>query len=338
MKKIIFWTVCLLSAWNVKGQQKPHYSQYVLNQYILNPALSGIENYTDVKLSHRHQWVGIEDAPVTTYITAHMPLGKSDFKTTSTSYAMKGENPRGSSYWENYTASEPHHGIGVQVINDRTGPITHLNAYLTYAYHLGLSAKTNLSAGFGVGLKRLGLNSNKLNFGTPVDPAVANSGIINKTTPDINAGLYLYSSSFFLGLSAQQILPSKLDFSGSTVRTQDSRLVPHFFGTAGVRLLVTEDINMIPSVMVKYLSNLPTQFDINTKFQYQDIAWLGAGYRLNDGYMGMVGLNVNNTFNLSYSYDYTTSRLNTYSKGTHEILIGFVLGNTYGDTCPRNVW
>ena len=40
------------------AQQKPHYTQYILNNYILNPALTGIENYTDVKMSARDQWVG----------------------------------------------------------------------------------------------------------------------------------------------------------------------------------------------------------------------------------------------------------------------------------------
>ncbi len=59
----------------ISAQQKPYYTQYILNNYILNPALSGIENYTDVKLSHRHEWVGIADAPVTTYLTIQGPIG-----------------------------------------------------------------------------------------------------------------------------------------------------------------------------------------------------------------------------------------------------------------------
>ncbi|HEU4469770.1 MAG TPA: type IX secretion system membrane protein PorP/SprF, partial [Flavisolibacter sp.] len=45
-----------------------------------------------------------------------------------------------------------------------------------------------------------------------------------------------------------------------------------------------------------------------------------------------------NKFTVSYSYDYTTSALNNYTRNTHEVLIGFMLGNGYGDTCPRNVW
>ena len=60
------------------AQQLPQYTQYILNNYLLNPAVSGIENYTDIKISHRHQWAGIQDAPVTTYFTIHGPLGKKD--------------------------------------------------------------------------------------------------------------------------------------------------------------------------------------------------------------------------------------------------------------------
>ena len=26
------------------------------------------------------------------------------------------------------------------------------------------------------------------------------------------------------------------------------------------------------------------------------------------------------------------------NEGTHEILVGFMLGNRYGDWCPRNLW
>src|ERR1700710_1772255 len=102
MKKIIFSISCILIAASAMAQQKPEYTQYILNQYIINPALTGIENYTDVKISHRHQWVGLQDAPVTTYFTIHKPLGKQDDRTTATSFETPGENPRGQSYWEQY--------------------------------------------------------------------------------------------------------------------------------------------------------------------------------------------------------------------------------------------
>lgn len=339
MKKIFLTGFCMLFLAAAWAQQKPHYTQYILNQYIINPALTGIENYIDVKASHRHQWVGLQDAPITSYISIHGAIGKKDYRTSPTSFRVPGENPRGTAYWEDYTAAEPHHGIGLQMINDRTGPLSRFAAYATYAYHIGISARTTLAAGFGAGLTNLSLNTSKLDFiYVPVDPAVANSGIINTIKPDFNAGLYLYSADYFVGLSAMQIIPQKIAFSDYAVKTTDGKFVPHMFATAGYRFLLNEDFNLIPSVMVKYINPLPTQIEFNAKLQYQDIAWVGASYRNSEGFAGMVGVNISNSLNIGYSYDYTTSRLNTVSKGTHEILIGFMIGNKYADWCPKNVW
>lgn len=340
MKKF-WWFIGItgLGSLSVFGQQKPHYTQYIQNQFIINPALAGIENYTDIRVSHRHQWVGLGDAPITTYFTIHAPLGKKDFRTSPTSNRVPGNNPRGRQYWEEYTAAAPHHGIGLQVLNDQTGPLSRFAAYATYAYHIGLSARTSLAAGFGAGITNFSLNTSKLDFiYVPVDPAVYQNGILNTLKPDFNAGLYLYGANFFAGLSAQQIIPLQIAFSDYAVQEQKGKFVPHLFATTGYRLSVGDDFNLIPSVMVKYIRPLPVQVELNAKLQYLDLAWVGASYRQKEGFAGMLGINISNTLNLGYSYDYTTSRLNTVSRGTHELMLGFTLGNRYGDWCPKNVW
>jgi type IX secretion system PorP/SprF family membrane protein len=337
MKKI-FVIVIFMVSWQINfAQQRPHYTQYVLNNYILNPALSGIENYTDVKISGRDQWVGLDGAPRTMYLTIHTPIGKKDYKTSATSYNVPGENPRGTNYWSNYTASEPHHGVGLSIMDDKTGLYNRFSANVSYAYHLGLSARTNIAAGFAAGIQNISRNGAKSTFnnGDPTDPAQGNTADIYKIRPDLSAGIWVYSADYFFGLSAQQIIPQKVAFTDDTL---GFKLVPHLFATAGYRFLINEDVNAIPSVMVKYVSPIDPQFDLNLKLQYQDLFWVGGSYRYKDGYAAMIGLNVANTFNVGYSYDFTQTPLNTVSKGTHEIIIGFLIGNRYGDTCPRNVW
>ena len=338
MKKIAAALLCVICSLFVAAQQKPQYTQYVLNNYILNPALSGIESYTDVKLSHRQQWVGLQGAPVTTYLTINTPLNKNDERQNTATVPKPGENPRGKAYWENYEAAKPHSGIGLTVINDRTGPLNNFTIDATYAYHIGLSPKTNLAAGFGIGVTNLSLDRGALNFEIPVDPAVYGSGSINTFKPDFNAGIWLYSADYFVGASAQQIIPQRVSFTGKAITLDNGKLVPHMFFTAGYRFLLTDDVNMIPSVMMKYVDPLPVQFDFNVKLLYQDFLWIGASVRTYDGFAAMLGLNISSKFNIGYSYDLTTSRLNTVSYGTHEILLGFLIGNKYGDGCPRKVW
>ncbi len=341
MKKVlILFGLFILLGLNALAQQRPYYTQYIMNNYIINPAVAGIENYWDIKASHRMQWVGLQDAPVTTYITVHGPLKKSDYeRETATSFRARGQNPRGQDYWRDYTAADPHQGVGFTIMNDKTGPLNRFAAYGTYAYHLGISPTTNLSAGFSAGFTNLSLDASKLNFGgATVDPAVAGSGLINRLKPDISAGLWLYSRNYFVGLSAQQIIPQNVAFSDNQVSLTKGKLVPHLFLSAGYRMPISEDISFLPSALIRYISPLPVGFDLNAKFQYQDILWVGASYRYKDGFAGMLGININNNINIGYSYDIQTSQLNTVSKGTHEILIGFLLGNKFGDWCPTKLW
>lgn len=338
--KRIFIILIVFITIHGKAQQRPYYTQYIMNNYLINPAVAGIENYWDLKLSHRMQWVGLQDAPVTSYITIQGPVHKADYNNeTATTFHADGQNPRGTNYWRDYTAPDPHAGIGFTMINDRTGPLNRFAAYGTYAYHVGLSSTTNLSAGISAGFTNMSLDASKLNFGTiSVDPAVGSSGLINKIKPDISAGLWLYSSDYFIGLSAQQIVPEQIAFSDNTVYVDKGKLVPHLFLSAGYRMQMSDDVSFLPSVLIRYINPLPIGFDMNAKFQYQDLLWAGASYRYQDGFAAMIGVNLNHNINIGYSYDMQTSQLNTVSKGTHEILIGFLLGNKYGDWCPRNLW
>lgn len=342
--KTQFLLIAVLGFGSVNfAQQRPHYTQYILNQYIINPAITGIENYTDLKISTRDQWVGLNGAPKTSYLTVHAPLGKKDYRTNATSYEIPGQNPRGKYYWENYTAAEPHHGIGLAIINDATGSFNRFSANISYAYHLGLTPTTNFSGGFYAGITNVSINKAKQDFtgnGDPFDPATAAAmdGEINRIRPDVGVGLWLYSKNYFVGLAAQQVIPQKVVFTDDAAIATTGRLVPHLFLTAGYRFLLGDDINAIPSLMVKYInasSNTNFQPEANLKLQYRDLFWLGGSYRYENGYAAMGGLNLKNSINLGYAYDFTTTALNTVSRGTHEIMLGFLIGNKYSEACPR---
>lgn len=55
-------------------QHFPQHSQYFLNNFLINPALAGIEEYVDIKVSSRAQWTNVKGAPLTNYLSVHMPL------------------------------------------------------------------------------------------------------------------------------------------------------------------------------------------------------------------------------------------------------------------------
>jgi type IX secretion system PorP/SprF family membrane protein len=316
------------------AQQKPQYTQYVFNNLLLNPAVSGIENYTDVKAGYRSQWTGLQGAPVTSYLTITAPLGKDFLQGDATSFpGGGGVNPSSRLYTQNYMAAEPHHGIGFTLVTDNAGPITQTYFDATYAYHLGLTDRLNLSVGVAGGMSHISLNTAAITLENSFDPAISN-GNNSQWKPDLSAGIWLYGPDFYFGTSVQQLLPQNLYFSSSHAINQ-SKTVPQYFFTAGTKLYISDDLTLLPSVLVKVINPTPATFDINAKLSFKDQVWLGASYRKDDSFGVLVGVNISSFINVGYSYDITTSALNTVSNGTHEIVIGLLLNNRYKVTCPQ---
>lgn len=312
----------------VSAQQKPQYTQYVFNNFLLNPALSGIENYTDVKLGYRSQWTGLQGAPVTTFFTINTPIGDNFINGDATEMPPAGgTDPASRSYTQNYQAAEPHHGIGFMVVNDKAGPITSTNIDATYAYHIGLTSSLNLALGVAAGAAHTSLNTSILTTTTPGDPAIDGAGG-GVWSPDISIGVWAYSSNYYVGASVQQVLPEKLYFDAKDAAYQN-KSVPQYFFTAGYKLFVSDDLALMPSVMVKVINPVPITYDINAKLSFRDIFWVGGSYRHNDSFGVLAGFNVSSLINVGYSYDITTSALNTVSNGTHEIVLTILLNNKY---------
>lgn len=336
MKKILVFVFIFIARAGM-AQQLPQFTQYIFNNYLINPAISGIENYTDVKLGHRNQWTGLEGAPVTSYFSINAPIGRNFIEGDATSFLAEGGiNPSSRLFTQNYQAAEPHHGIGGMVMTDKAGPITQTNVNATYAYHLGLTARLNLSVGVMAGFNRLTLNTAEITLTNPNDPAITNGYNNAQWKPDVGAGVWLYSSTYFVGLSARQLLPQKYYFSESRTTYTGSNSVPHFYLTAGAKLFMTDEITFMPSIMVKRTAPVPLTYDVNGKFNFQDKFWIGGSYRHNDAAALLAGFNLNSLINVGYSYDITTSALNTVSRGTHEIFLGLMLNNRYKVTSPQH--
>src|SRR5476651_1728464 len=176
MKRILYLFIFFaLYIQSGVAQQRPQYTQYVFNNLLLNPAVTGIENYTDVRAGYRSQWTGLQGAPVTSYLTVSAPIGNDFLNGDATAFpAQGGVNPSSRLYTQNYMAAEPHHGIGFMIVTDQAGPITQTNIDATYAYHLGLTERINLAVGVAAGVSNINLNTNELTLETPFDPAIAN--------------------------------------------------------------------------------------------------------------------------------------------------------------------
>jgi type IX secretion system PorP/SprF family membrane protein len=321
-----------------QAQQRPQYTQYIFNNYVLNPAISGIENYTDCKAGYRTQWAGLDGAPVTQFFSVHSPINKTDLNTSVTSFGGQEDNPLSRSYVATYQSSDPHHGIGIYGVFDKAGPIKRFDINATYAYHLGISAKTNLSLGVAAGITSIGLDPSKINLEENDDTAIP-PYLNSQIKPDVSAGLWFYGPLYFVGLSGQNLLGQTISFGTQQANNdKKGKNVRHYFLTAGYKFFLSEDIAAVPSIMFKRVAPVPNSYDANIKFSFRDKLWLGGSYRHNDSFAGILGFYFANFLNISYSYDTTISRLGSVNKGSHEVVLGFLLDNTYRVTCPQKNW
>jgi type IX secretion system PorP/SprF family membrane protein len=329
---LFFCCVCCLS---VMGQQRPQFSQYVQNNYLLNPAVAGIESYTDLRLGFRNQWVSLEGAPKSFYASIQTSLNKNDRNVPS-------RKSRAHDFGKNKTNANknnrfyvrPHHGIGAVAQVDQAGLLTMTSFNVSYSYHLPLTKSINLSSGFNTGVVQYRLNRNDLDLVTPDDPFIVDFNNINKL--DLGVGLWLYGRNFYVGGSGIQLIKSKNDVVLSN--TPRASLQPHYYATAGVRVPIHRELDIIPSVLVKMAEGGMTTVDVNAKMIFGERYWGGVSYRHLDAASIMAGVHVSHFADVSYSYDFATSDMNRVSVNSHEIVVGLKLNNMRKIICPEWIW
>ena len=299
------------------AQQRPQYTQYMINPFLLNPAVSGTEDYADIRAGYRKQWTGFDGSPRTMYLSAHTNIGK-HLVTNNRSRNKK----------------NGFHGVGAIVTNDAIGPTTTTTVSAAYSYHLKVSKKVFASLGLMGGFNQFSLDGGKLVAANPNDGLIA--GQSKMGLGDITLGGWVYSDKFYAGASMAQLAPS-IAFT-QTGQRQDYTLTKHYFITAGYRIPLGYDFTFIPSFCITVATPAPMSFDINAKVRYKDFLWAGVSYRNRDAVAGMVGVIINNMFDVSYSYDYITSDINKYTGGSHEIVVGYRMKSIIRDVCPSNFW
>ncbi|WP_299759249.1 type IX secretion system membrane protein PorP/SprF [uncultured Pontibacter sp.] len=337
-KLLAFGVMFLVAAGSAFAQQRPQYTQYTLNNYLANPAITGIEDYADLKLGTRHQWSGLEGAPQSYYVSLHMPVNKPGGSTYGGRRSMAKESSMKSS--NIYRKSRPHHGFGLMAMSTETGPLKRGSISASYAYHQPLSRNIKVSAGVQPGIIQYSLDpaSVKLANNSLHDPAIYD-GRVNEVKFDLTMGLWLYSRNFYAGVAGAQLVPSKRQFvADNTVSDNEGSLQQHYYVTGGYRLDVAPYFALIPSVMVKMAQPSPLSVDATMKALYADRLWAGITYRHKESVAAMAGISINHLLDLAYSYDATTSPLGQASAGSHEVVLGFKLRNTRKIICPEWAW
>ena len=308
MKKVIaialIAVASIMGAEKVQAQQLPQFTQYMFNNYIVNPAVAGVYNYYQVRTNNRFQWAGIPDAPQTFSLSAYGPHAKKDM------------------------------GFGGYFYRDQTGPTSRTGGLFSYSYNMPINKEMRISGGLSLGFLIFGVDGSKLDLGDfsygVIDPAMYRTSK-SIFTPDASIGFQLYSSYYFAGISAHQLFGQKL-YKSLLPRGgefQDTiyginKLKQHFTVSGGYMYMLNRDWDFEPSALIKYMFGAPVQVDLNIKANYRKKIWGGLSFRWQDGISILFGYNHEGKYIFGYSFDYSLTSIGKYNAGSHEIMLGYM--------------
>ena len=312
------------------GQQLPQFSQFHRNQAMVNPGATGAYDFLDITAGGRYQWLGFNNdvqgnvAPRTSYFNVANVL-----KFKKVRYNPAARFSSGPIQKPEVGTGKLKHAVGLQVIADEYGAFRNLAFSGTYAIHVPMNDKINLSLGARIGMSNHSFLTEKATLlstmtGGMVDNSYDNfvANGFSRMFMDVSSGLYLYSEKFFVGVSANQLTQDFVSFGSGTTNFNP---VMHFDLTAGMYFNLNENLTLMPAVVAKYMAPAPPALQLNMQMEYKKWLWFGVGYRHTDAIIAMVGGNISDRFKLGYSFDYSTSRFNSFTSGGHEIVLGFMI-------------
>ena len=316
---------CLIGH-TLVAQYVPNSNQAFQFAPVFNPAFSGLEGYRDLKFSYRYQWAGFGgDAPKFINLSYNfrvkepLDLTLHALRTSSTTINQKKDDiPK---------IKKAIQGLGLNIFNETVGPINRLGGGINYAFHYPINNTLRLSGGIGVMLDNTKINLDKLYFGINgvpdpfYDRLVANGS--NHTELNVRAGVLLYSPKFYVGLSYLPIV-------NTSIKSSEVDIGDPFYKAsiqAGAAFPVNSTIDIKPSILALWQLSNTISVDYNVKMFVQEKVWFGVTYRDIESFVGILGFNLNDMFGASYSYEVSSSGIQQFSDGSHELVLSVRLNN-----------
>lgn len=258
--------VLLLLGSPLAAQQLPARSPFVPNNFLWNPAMTAIEDFWEIGVTHQQEWVGFEDAPQTTTIYGQYPFQKQNFS------------------------------LGGFLALDEIKPVRNNTLALTYAYKLNLGPRrrrrsgprknAQLSLGLMLAMQQVfidGADYIVRDVGDPLQPV----GELNEFVPNVGLGVFFASrpagrqdgSFFFAGAGTNQILPQDITFR-ETLPSGNLERAFHGNATLGYRS-VGKSLVIEPSLWLNYAGENISNSQFNLHIENPKAFWGGLSYSLN---------------------------------------------------------
>jgi type IX secretion system PorP/SprF family membrane protein len=295
MKKLSLLAGFLLCLGYLSAQNEAVLTQYTVQPFLLNPALSGFDDLHQIRLNYRSSWTGFPDAPNT--------------------YALNYNGPVSNNF-----------GLGGQLLAENVASTFRYDLKLAYAFHTDLE-EFRLAGGFSTSFSNFRLRNRAIGgFGFDANDPEVVEALDGKNSFEAALGFHArYKNQTFVGLTFPSLISARLDQIDSD-NGEDQGGADNFIIRVGQDIRLKErNFQVTPSVVISRVFGAPFRVDVNAVASFLDEQFTaGLGYRAGAG--NDVGVLLGMRFDrlrVYYSYDLNFGSFQTYSGGSHEITLGF---------------
>ena len=306
MRKSFLFLLSTVAFFNLKAQQIPLNNHYFINKFILNPAFTGNSDLSNAYLTHRSQWVGVQGAPQTSYLTIDGSVDKKNI------------------------------GLGLNLFSDVTDISSRTGAYGSYSYKVNLMNDHSLRLGLSAGIVDYKLDFSRAVYRDKMDPFLMTQ-TVHKTVFNADFGLAYNWKDLEVGLAVPQMLGNKVNYN---INNSDIffRVERHIVGSLKYvfNIVSEKGITAYPLIVVRSVKGSPVQYDINGIVDWKKLGWLGFSFRNSNSVGVSAGVRYKN-LSVGYAYDLGIAGIKAYSGPTNEFLLGFSFGKKEDDATAEKL-
>jgi type IX secretion system PorP/SprF family membrane protein len=295
MKRIYSILLVLLAFSDADAQHLQQSNFTYQNPIFSNPAFAGVDYNFDVIAGQRLQWVGVNGAPATTYVSANAYMDKNM-------------------------------GLGGNIILDRSFMYNSLTAKFAYAYHLELGNESVLSLALAPGFYQNSLNPDGAIATDYTDQALQKT--MGGTGFDADFGLAYVSENLRIGAAVSHLLQSRVKYTpDALIEGFGHRRQMNFFASMDIE--TTGNISVTPMAEMRLALGANMQIDIGAIVTYDNTFWGSLSLRQGNGVVIGMGTTYDEKFLVGYSYEIPMFGIQRYSAGSHEIYLGYRIKSNY---------
>ncbi|MFN5183911.1 MAG: PorP/SprF family type IX secretion system membrane protein [Bacteroidota bacterium] len=307
------------------AQQLPQFTQFSSNVSMVNNA-NFVNDANSINFGARSQMLGFGLEPNTAFCFGNYTLKKKEKTTYNPGIRISRPIPVDSVKQKSLKQA-----IAFITFIDRYGAFS--RTHISGVYNVGFKTKNNLeiNGAIKLGYSSLRFNQsdaivlNPMNSFSPYSGGDTEYDEYTSAIPrvgniDVGASLMLSYKKFKFGVSADQLTGDAFRISSSKINFDQRTHASFLFGYT---LETERKIQFEFLSLMKKMPPAPLSIDLSARAVFPIGIWFGVNYRHRSSLGLSVGANIKNSLRIGYAYDIITTQLNGFSKGGHEIVIGY---------------